>query len=89
MPLLKQETVQPQKEREAVVTQPVVRREAVVAPTRESRSPHPERVQGVTQPIVGRSEKTVITPKAQPSLPVAESKEKTGKESSKNKEHSR
>ena len=87
MPLLKQsETVQPQKEREPVVTQPVVRRESVVTPTRESRTPPPERVPGVTPPIVGRSEKTVITPKAQP---VAEGKDKEGKEHGKNKEHAR
>ena len=89
MPLLKQETVQPQKEREAVVTQPVVRREAVVLPSPEGRFAQPERVQAVKPPIVGRSGKPAAIQKALPTQPVAEGKDKEGKEQGKNKEHAR
>jgi len=80
---------EPPKELKPAVTQPVVQRETVVIPTRESRSLQPERGQRVKSPFAGRSEKTGIAPQVPPSQPVAESNDKTGKEQSKNKEHSR
>ena len=83
------ETVQSPKEIKPVVTQPVVRREVVDTPTRESRSLHSERIQSVNPPSIGRSGRAGVTPQMLPSQPVVESKEKTGKESDKKKEHSR
>ncbi|MEI6645994.1 MAG: hypothetical protein WCP12_08150 [bacterium] len=88
-PARHREAIQLQQEHTAVVPQPVVKREAVVSPTRESRSPQSERVHGVMQPSVGRPEKTAITPKVQPSQPVAERKDKEGNDQNQNKENSR
>ncbi len=83
-----QEALQSPKELKPAVTQPVVQRETVVIPARESRSLQPERGQRVKSPFAGRSEKTGISPQVPPSQPVAESNDKTGKEQNKNKEHS-
>lgn len=82
------ETVQP-RDHKVTVTPPVIQRESVVAPPRESRSREPERVRIPTPPIVGQSGRSGIFQRGPPSQPSDEGKGNAGNDFRKGRGSSR